>query len=156
MRYIIAGATAFALVAGIALGFVLSGRAFEAEAKPPPPEPAGGRVIPVVSNVNLAASEVFVSGFFDTADCKTLAVMMEGPFGNLRDSLLVSPDGVTTTGQFTQTIGGFKTGFSGNRTNYYYMSGGSPLVSPKTALQLEETSGSIPAGVIEVWLYCAP
>ena len=34
MRYIIAGSVAFALVAGIALGFVLRGGAFEAEAKP--------------------------------------------------------------------------------------------------------------------------
>lgn len=39
MRYIIAAATAFALVVGIAIGFTLTARVFEAEAKPPPPGP---------------------------------------------------------------------------------------------------------------------
>ncbi len=36
MRYIIAAATVFALVVGIAIGFALTATVFEAEAKPPP------------------------------------------------------------------------------------------------------------------------
>ena len=36
MRYIIAAATALALVVGIAIGFALTATVFEAEAKPPP------------------------------------------------------------------------------------------------------------------------
>ena len=39
MRYIIAAATAFTLLAGIAIGFALTATVFEAEAKPPPPGP---------------------------------------------------------------------------------------------------------------------
>ena len=39
MRYIIASATAFALIVGVAIGFTLTATVFEAEAKPPPPGP---------------------------------------------------------------------------------------------------------------------
>jgi hypothetical protein len=113
-------------------------------------------VTPIVSDLNLAAGESFISQFVDTSDCGVLAIMMEGPFGVLRDSLHVSPDGIITTGKFSQTNSNFKARFSDNITNYYYLSGGTPLVSPHTAVQLEEGSGNGPAGVIEVSLYCSP
>lgn len=150
MRHTIA-VVGFVLL-GLALGFLLMrAAAFEAEGAQPL---LVGRVIPVVSDLNLAAGESFISPFVDTTDCEMFAIMLEGPFGNLRDSLLVSPDGIITTGRFSQTNSNFKATFSGNVTNYYYLSGGSPLVAPFTAVQLEEISGSGPAGVTQVSLYC--
>ncbi len=140
----------FALI-GLILGFVLMRGAFEAEGVQPL---LVGRVIPVVSNLNLAAGESFVSPFLDTTDCGMFAIMLEGPFGNLRDSLRVSPDGIITTGKVSQTNSNFKALFSGNVTNYYYLAGGFPFVSPNTAVQLDEISGSGPASVTQVSLYC--
>ncbi len=152
MRHAIA-IIGFALI-GLTLGFLLMrADTFEAEGAQPL---LAGMVIPIVSDLNLAAGESFISPFVDTSDCEVLAIMVEGPFGNLRDSLRVSPDGIITTGRFSQTNSNFKAIFSGNITNYYYLSGGTPLVAPHTAVQLEEVSGSGPAGVIGVSLYCSP
>lgn len=151
MRHTIA-IMGFALIA-VTLGFLLMrADTFEAQGQQPL---LAGRIVPIVSDLNLAAGETFISPFVDTTDCAVLAIMVEGPFGSLRDSLHVSPDGIITTGKFSQTNSNFQSRFSGNVTNYYYLSGGTPLVAPHTAVQLEEISGSGPAGVIELSLYCS-
>ena len=75
MRYIIAGSVAFALVAGIALGFVLRGGAFEAEAKPPPPT---GRLIEL-GTLPSVPNQTVEFPMVDVSDCSQLSAVATVP-----------------------------------------------------------------------------
>ena len=77
MRYIIAGSIAFALVAGIALGFVFRGGAFEAEAKPPPPK---GRLIEL-GTLTAAGQETVEFPLVKTDDCSQVGAFATTPLG---------------------------------------------------------------------------
>ena len=70
MRYIIA-TTALALVAGIALGFVLRDTVFEAEAAKPPPT---GRLIEL-GTVTAAVDETAEFPLVKTDDCSRVSVL---------------------------------------------------------------------------------
>ena len=74
MRYIIAAAMAFAIVAGIALGFTLRGTVFEAEAARPDEVP---RLIPLGENIRIPAGDSHVTPFFDVANCGGLSVFVD-------------------------------------------------------------------------------
>ena len=155
MRYIIAGSIAFALVAGIALGFVFRGGAFEAEAKPPP-ERTRGRTVLVAQNVVLNPGGIHTTGFEDTADCQSMLILAEtAPLAPaLEVDLLPSADGVTSTGRLqtvTRPDGGgtafhaFMAGFAGSN----------PAVAPMVAVRFRNTE-VVGVTISKAWLYCAP
>ncbi len=154
MRYIIAGSIAFALVAGIALGFVLRGGAFEAEAKPPPPEPAGGRTIVIAEGVTIDPKSSFVSGIIDVADCDALAVFADHDLsGKLIVRLQLSADGTTVSG----IAGGSPTLSPGTgHVNYFTVLGsGIPIVTPKVAVELFNDLPFDPGNIAKAWLFCS-
>ncbi len=94
MRYIIAAA-AFALITGIALGFVFRGGAFEAEAKPPPPV---GRLIEL-GTLPAGDNETVQFPLVDVGDCSQTSVLARSTAGgNVKfsgDTLSISMDGTT-------------------------------------------------------------
>ncbi len=143
MRYIIA-ATAFALVAGIALGFALSGTAFEAEAKPPPAE---GRLIELGTAISLGGAAEFP--LVDTSDCSEVtAVATSTPVDGLIriGTSRLSLDGTTLVPFPPRNMLGLDD-----------MS--TAILAPWPFTQLRVHSGlANPTTPVEItaWLWCAP
>lgn len=75
MRYIIIAATAFALNAGIALGFVVRDTVFEAEAAKPPPT---GRLIEL-GTLTVASEETAEFPLVNVSDCSALSAFVTTP-----------------------------------------------------------------------------
>ena len=143
------------LALGIVAGFVFRGSVFEAEAKPPAPEPTGGRTILVAENVTLQGGATHTTGFIATADCRALSVFTEGSGdGTLTRRLALSADGVVT-------IVGLVSGprLNGetveNNVTVFGTSVG-PILAPFVAVQLVELQGGNASVTVDkAWLYCA-
>ncbi len=167
MRYIIAGATAFALVAGIALGFVAS-RGLDGSASAAPKaqavevtnfpldgngdirvsgvvSPSAGQLTLVAENVTIAAGGAFVSDFVATETCRGLAVFATHA-GNINQSILLfSPDGTVVTGSLPANPQS-----SGDGSSFHFT-----RLAPNVAVEIQ-APGSASVTIDKAWLYCAP
>ena len=151
MRYIIAAATAFALVAGIALGFIVSrGLDGSASAAPPPKGP----VTVVAQDVSISAGDFVLSSVIDTADCTRLAVFADHNGGSALAAVLrLSADETTVSGRAGP---GAVVPFGSNTVTYFLLSSGSPVVAPKVAVELKHVGTGSPIDVTKAWLFCSP
>ena len=136
MRYIIA-ATAFALVAGIALGLVVRDTVFEAEAAKPPPT---GRLIELGAIDAPGDNPIVQFPLVDVRDCSQVSAMAERAEGGgitIRD-LRVSTDG---TNLFA--------------TDFLVNVGSAALLGSWPFVQFKAQSGG-GSTTITAWIWCAP
>ena len=167
MRYIIAAATAFALMVGIALGFVVS-RGLDGSASAAPPtqdvevtnfpldgngdirvsgliSPSAGQLTLVAENVTISAGGVFVSDFISTETCRGLAVFVAHAGSINQSAILFSPDGTLVTGSLVANPRS-----EGDGSSFHFTG-----LAPNVAVELRATAVAA-VTIDKAWLYCAP
>lgn len=120
-----------------------------------------GRTVQIVTDpVTIAADDVFLTEFQDTADCANLAVFWEEGGGillSLEPSLILSPDGVYQAGGRPGVLQGPSAYFPA------FGPGSQPIVTPHTSMPAVTPFGAIEfhnfrltdAVLSRAWLYCS-
>ena len=169
MRYIIAAATAFVLIVGVAVGFALTATVFEAEAKPPPVVQPGEEqklnasgfiavheqgtadvnVVSTVPSTGRLVTLAFTGGlsqFVDTSDCSHISILARDSTDIASLKLFASPDGTARIefGSPTFVRAGGVDGFVTLSVNNL------PLAEPFMQVQITKAPN------LSGWIWCAP